>query len=100
MSTITDPRALKFTNQQIRPLSEAVRGLIAQINAAQTDWFSGLNALFPNDTTLVDDGRSSEGINELTGADVNSVVNILIAIQNASNAQIIAKPCVRPLSAS
>lgn len=94
---ITNPIAIKFVNEQIRPLAEQVRALVSEINSCQTDWFGGTNAMFPNDTSAVDDKRDAEGIPRLTGADVNSVMNVLIAMSGASNAQIVAKPCVRPL---
>jgi hypothetical protein len=93
---ITDPQAIRFSNEVIRPLSEEVRALVAKIGAAQTTWFSGLNAEFPNDATPLDDGREDEGVSRLTGADINSVMGVLIAMSGASNSEIISKPCVRP----
>lgn len=95
---ITDPRAIKFANEQVRPLAEKLRAIVAEVGALQTDWFSGTNSLFTNDATLVDDGRDAEGISRLTGQDVNSLVNIALAMASASNSQIVAKPCVRALT--
>ena len=97
---ITNPESIRFVNEQVRPLCEKVRALNAEINAMQTLWFSGLNNTFPNTTEAVDDGRDSEGVSRLTGANINSAVGILIAMEGASNAEIIQKPCVRPLSVS
>lgn len=96
---ITNPEAIKFANEQIRPLCEEARAMVARIGAMQTAWFGGINVTFPNDTTAVTDNRDAEGVSRLTGADINSAVGILIAILNASNAQLIQKPCVRPLQA-
>lgn len=99
MAVINDPQAVRFVNEQVRPLCEEARAFVAKINAMQTLWFSGVNASFPNDATLLADNRDNEGVSRLTGAQVNSAVGVLIAIMNASNAQIIEKPCVRTLSA-
>lgn len=97
---ITNPEAIRFVNEQIRPLCEKVRALNAEINAMQTLWFSGVNASFPNTTEAVDDEREAQGVSRLTGANINSAVGILINMEAASNDEIIAKPCVRPLQAS
>lgn len=96
--SITNPEAIKFANEQVRPLCERARALIAEIGAMQTAWFGGINTEFPNDTTALADNRDAEGVSRLTGADVNSAVGILLALVSASNAAIISKPCVRPLS--
>lgn len=94
---IVNPQGIDFVNREIRPLCESVRGIVARINNTTTSWFAGINTLFPNDSTLVDDGREAEGVSRLTGADVNSVMGILIAMAAASNTEIIEKPTVRPL---
>jgi len=96
---VTNPEAIRFVNEQIRPLSEKVRALNAEINAMSTAWFRGINATFPNTTEAVDDGRDSEGVSRLTGADINSSVSIMMAMETASNDEIISKPCVRAFQA-
>lgn len=100
MAAISDKQAIRFVNEQVRPMCERVRALIAEIDSMQVDWFQGLNALFPNDSSSVDDGREGEGISRLTGADINNVMTILGAIAGEKNEQIIGKPCVRALTAS
>jgi hypothetical protein len=96
MPDITNAQAIKFVNEQVRPLSEQARALKARIGALTTDWFAGLNLAVPNTPDVVADGRT-DGASVLTGIDVNSVVGNLIAAHDAINDQIIAKPCVRPL---
>lgn len=102
--SITDPLAVSFSNQSIRPLCERVRSLKSEIDAAVVDWFGGRSSLFPNDSTVLSDGRVAEGVSILTGADITGVITQLLALQTALNqsgvAAVIAKPCVRPLSAS
>jgi len=97
---ITNPEAIRFVNEQVRPLCEEAQAIIAKINAMQTSWFAGLNNSFPNDSTALDDGREAQGVSRLTGADINSAVGTLLAVAGASNAEIISKPCVRTLQAS
>lgn len=98
--SITNPEAIKFANEQVRPLCEQVRALVAKIGSMQTAWFGGINTEFPNDTTPLADNRDAEGASRLTGADINSAINVLLAVAAASNGQIVAKPCVRAFSAS
>ena len=100
MADVTDPAAIKFANDTIRPLAEQARALKARITDATNTWFAGMNAKFPNDASNVVDGRTAEGVTELTGADVNSVMGDLIGAAGQLNDQIIGKPCVRPLQVS
>ena len=58
---ITDPQAIKFSNEYLRPLCETTRALAAEITSMQTIWYGGVNNLFPNDITILDDGRQAEG---------------------------------------
>lgn len=97
---ITDPQAIKFLNEVVRPLCEQVRAQHAKTGDASTSWYGGINTLFPNTAEVVDDGRASEGISVLTGANVNSVMSILLAMDAQYNSEIITKPCVRPITAS
>lgn len=99
MADVTNPEAIKFCNEVIRPLSEEARALKARVDDATVVWYGGLNTQFPNDTSAVIDNREAEGVSRLTGADINSVMAQLISQIGALNEQIIAKPCVRPLDA-
>lgn len=98
MAAITDPQAIAFVNNQIRPLAEKLRALNVRITSAETDWNAGLNVKFPNDSSAVTDNRDAEGVSRLTGADIQSFVGIMLAMRNAGNTQIIAKPCVRAIA--
>lgn len=102
--SITNPLAIAFSDEQLRPLCEKARNLKAEIDALGVAWFNGVNALFPNDSTVLDDGRAAGGVSILTGANVNNAITQLLALQNVLNqsgvAQVIALPCVRPLRVS
>ena len=98
---ITNTQAIKYTNEVIRPLSERVRALKQDIDSAATRWFAEISALVPNDATLLDDGRDAEGVSRLTGADITSMVTVLLGIQTNLNAtgvaDVVSKPTVRSL---
>lgn len=100
---VTDLQAVKFTNEQIRPLCEAARALKVAVDAAGVDWFAGVNGLFPNDGTVVFDNagtaprHDTEGVAVLTGADIHNVMAQLLAKVADLNETIVSKPCVRPL---
>lgn len=100
MAAIVNPIAIKFSNEQVRPLAEQLRALMVKITSIETDWLAGTNAMFPNDSSVVTDNRTAEGVSILTGADVQSFMSVAIGMRNAGNTQIIAKPCVRGLTVS
>lgn len=98
---ITNPQAVRFSNERIRPICEKLRALKAEILDAQTAWFSGINLMFPNDSTVLDDGRAGrEGVSVLTGANVNNVMSVVGTVASDINDQIVGLPCVNPLRAS
>lgn len=97
---IEDPEVVLFLNEVVRPMAEEIRAIVARIESAKTKWFSGLNGKTLNTDDVVDDGRESEGVSRITGADINSFMNVIINIEGASNDEIVSKPTVRPLSAS
>jgi len=97
---ITDPEAIKFTNDYIRPMCENLR----YMSARGADWaqkWAELSSKFPNnDSDMVEDGREAEGISRLSGADINAVAAVfgsLLTIMDATAQTAIHKPCVRPL---
>lgn len=96
---VTNEVAIAFCNNEIRPICELARKFAAQVTNMETSWFAGLNTLIPNDAQeLIADGRDvEEGVTPITGADVHSVMGIIIAMRNAQNTEILEKPTVRPL---
>lgn len=96
MAQITDPEAIRFCNETVRPLCEEARALAAKVAALTTLWYGGINSKFPNSANdTVEDGREGEGVSRLTGADVNNVLTQLLGI--TLNSEIIQKPCVRQI---
>jgi len=99
MANITNNEVVAFVNDQIRPLCEELRNLKVKIAAMGVTWFSGINANVPNDReSPLMDGRASEGVSRLNGADINNAVGQLLNCSDANfNVEIISKPCVRVL---
>lgn len=97
---ITDPEAIKFVNEYIRPMCENIRYSNARGADFAIKW-AGLSGDFPNDPAeIVEDGRESEGISRLSGADIQGVAavfNQLLADLTPESQAVIQKPCVRPL---
>jgi hypothetical protein len=102
---ITNPQAVTFTNQQVRPLAEELRAIKARIDSLMVDWFGGMNAIIPNDNNeLLEDGREAQGVSRLDGDDIVGFITVAQAVQATLNTagytDRIAKPCVRPLEAN
>ena len=97
---ITDPEAIKFVNEYIRPMCENVRASNAR-GADFTIKWAGLSGDFPNDPAeIVEDGRDAEGISRLSGADIQAVAAVFDALLgdlDMTAQAVIQKPCVRRL---
>jgi hypothetical protein len=101
MAQLTNPQAITFANEVVRPLAEEARAFSIRLGAMRTAWYGGMNALFANAGDTVEDGRESEGVSRLTAGDVTNLIAQLIAVApgeaGAFNTEIIQKPCVRTL---
>lgn len=99
MADITNAEAIRFVNDNIRPMAETVRDLKVQIDETATLWFSGINAAFSRAADPVADGRDAEGVSRLDAADVTNLMTQLIAIQTtldgAGVMDVVTKPTVR-----
>lgn len=97
---ITDATAIKYSNEQVRPMAETMRNLYYECKSMQTDWFNGINSVIPNETdNMLEDSRDSD--NQLSGADINNIItqigNYIIQIEQSGVLGIIQKPCIRSL---
>lgn len=99
MADITNPQAIRFVNEQVRPLCERLRALKAEFDALAPIWYGGINTVITNSTQdAIADGREAEGVSRLTGADIHGAVAQFLGV--TPNSEIIAKPCVHALQAS
>ena len=102
MADIIDPQAIRFVNEEIRPLAEGLRAYKARVDAALLTWNGGINTTIGTEAgDIVQDGREDQGVSRLSGADVTNFVAKLEALQTqldqAGVAQVVNKPCVRTL---
>jgi hypothetical protein len=101
MAAISNPNAIDFVNEVIRPLCEEARSLQVRLNALRTQWYAGQNTVFAQAADTVEDGREVEGVSRLTAGDVTNAVSQLIKTATgeagAWNSEIVQKPCVRLL---
>lgn len=104
MADITNPEAVKFSNEKLRPMCERVESLKAEIDVMMIEWFAGLNSTIgsSSDDDLID-GRDTEGVRQLTGDDITGVMSVLSSIQSTlDGAGVMArinKPTVRAFRA-
>ena len=81
MANITDPAAIAFSNNQIRPSADRYMSTYWWAKQLVADWTSkGLSSLFPNDSSVVVDGAATDGRTVITGADVNIIVSHVSAL--------------------
>jgi hypothetical protein len=87
MPDITDPEAVQFNEQYVRPMAEFIRWLQHSGNDMSAQWSGGISAKFPNDASAVLD--TSGTTSPMTSANVNTIisrVDSLVAVLNAANA--------------
>lgn len=100
MADITDSRAVRLVNEQLRPICEAIRAIKARIVAMNTDLTDDVRSQIKQDTSELKDGRDAEGVSRLTGDDIFKALENLTNVANTADDVVIAKPCVRPLQAN
>ena len=97
---ITDEKAIKFSNEQVRPMAEMLRNLYYTSKAMNADWFNGVNVLIPYDNTeILQDGREINGDNLLSGQDIGGIMTqvgqFITQMEQAGVLGVVQKPCVR-----
>ena len=102
MAEITCPEAIKFANEQLRPMAERLRDLNALMDALNVIWAGGgVSAYFSEASDTLEDGREAQGVSRLTGADVMNFVSqvqtIIAQFDGVGVMDVINKPCVRAM---
>lgn len=93
MAAITNPQAIKFSNEKIRVAADLLAQLDEFGGAVINEWtaFGGV-ALIPNTADIMQDGASVNGVNAtggdgrlvITGANVNNIINRLTEMRSAT----------------
>ena len=77
---ITDPRAIKFSNEVVRPLAERIRQLHEDCNRAKLRWQDEIGDIIPNDAAdVLIDGHLELGHSVLDGSEINAIAGDLNA---------------------
>ena len=101
---ITDPEAIAFLSNEVRPIAERLRDLNVVVDDILLSWFAGLNVTITDTADVIEDGRDAEGVSRVTGADVHALMAQVLAIQaqfdTANVMDVIDKPTVRPIQVS
>lgn len=100
---ITDNEAIRFSNEVVRPKSEAMRNLYYELKAMVTYWQDTISGKISNDAgEILEDNRPDT--TELTGEDIYNFVaeagKYITAMEQTGVLSAIQKPCVRHLQVS
>jgi hypothetical protein len=104
MAEITNPEAIRFVNEQIRPMAETLRDLNTLLDNLYDQWVNAQNPLgehFSSPADTVEDGREQQGASRLTAGDITGfAAELNTMIQHLDEAGVldrILKPCYRQL---
>lgn len=72
---ITNPQAVKFSNERVRALADAAAKYYWAAKAFASEWnATGMSSLIPNDPVeTVVDGSAEDGRTPITGRDINNL---------------------------
>ncbi|MCK4623858.1 MAG: hypothetical protein KAV00_00990 [Phycisphaerae bacterium] len=97
---IVNPEAIVFVDERLRPICERLERLHAELGSAWGKWLL-VSSHFGEVEAVVEDGRESEGVSQLSGGDVGNVMaqiqSLLTLLDGAGVMDVIRKPTVRPL---
>lgn len=103
MADITDPGAILFCNEVVRPLADEVAQIYSSIQLFASLWAAkGMTTLIPNDPTAnIIDGATTDGRTPITGEDVNTMLALastLITMATGTSGQMstVLKVAVNP----
>jgi hypothetical protein len=103
MPAITDPKVIKFMNEEVRPICEAMQALEARVNAVSTRYVEQVLPVVAGnvDGDIIDDNRLPEGISQYTKLDLTRwaaiVSGLRTELQKANVAETIDKGAVNPV---
>ena len=100
---ITDPTAVKFCNERIRPNADQYTGLYYYLQSLVNDWTAtGMGSTIPVGGGAIEDGSHIDGRTPITADDVNLFVQqaqFLVDHLEANNntfLNVVLKPHVTP----
>lgn len=106
MAQITDAQAIRFVNEVIRPMAEAVEALDANVQIAADRYVAEFAPLVSGNVAAdtIEDGRAAEGVSRMTLGDVQNFATQMAALRTLFDQvgvrDVIRKPGVRRIIAS
>lgn len=95
MPNVSDPTAIKFCNENIRPVADQIAQLQTTLAVTLAAWSAkGMANLIPNDTSVIEDGSPADGRTSLTGVDINAFIGLLETLQGMATGQNSQMPTV------
>jgi len=92
MADITNPQAVDFCNTKVRTLADAYAQLYWASKAVVEAWTAqNIEALIPNDGSVIIDGSATDGRSIITGAMVNTFATSVVALTDDLEANTNAK---------
>lgn len=93
MPAITDPAAVAFANQKIRPMADAMAQNYATCKAIVNAWNAlTMSAKITNTADIISDGSATDGRNQITGAQATAIVTraqeVIADYEATSNAKL------------
>lgn len=77
MADITNPEAVRFCNEVIRPLANAIYAAYKKCREGRDEFVANnMGSLLPDTADLVVDGSATDGRHPITGEDVNNIVTL------------------------
>ena len=78
---ITDPQAVRFCNETIRPAADKFAGLYYELSRMKRQWIAeGMGAKLPDDGQVVEDGAPADGRPPADTTKVNAVKVRVVAL--------------------
>lgn len=90
--SITNPEAVRFCNERVRPAADATAQLYYQLKALKDEWFAAsMGDLITVEGGGIDDGSDLDGRHGITGTDVINLITRAIELVNDYEANSNAK---------
>ena len=75
MADITNPEAVRFSNEKIRTLADLATRYYYAAKSVANEWgATGMNTKIPSTSDLIADGSDVDGRSPITGANINGLI--------------------------
>lgn len=82
---MNDPEVVRFLNEHTRTAANKLAAAYLEA-VAHIAGFAAISDKVPNDSTAIDDGRSTEGVSSVSCAEMRAIVGVVQSVQAALDA--------------